>query len=279
MATHLPPVVTADWLAGQSTHSADSVTVVHVGTAMSGRDPHQAYLDSHLPDAQYVSLDDDLAGPPAPILGRHPLPSPSAFRDVLCLLGIGPDDTVVAYDDRNGAFASRLVWMLRVLGQRAALLDGGIDAWDGPLTSGPVESHTADRLIIDWPAEALADAGEVAEHIEQGGVVVDSREPARYAGEAEPIDAVAGHVPGAINLPFGDNLVDGRWRGAADLRNRFAALANDPGAIVYCGSGVTACHNALAIEAAGMPRPRLYIGSWSGWSTDPDRSIATGPSE
>ena len=282
MATQLSPVVTTDWLVRQvarSPESGDSVIVIHVGTAMSGRDPHQAYLDRHLPDARYVSLDDDLAGPPAPVVGRHPLPSPSAFRDVLCLLGIGPDDTVVAYDDRNGAFASRLVWMLRVLGQQAALLDGGIEAWDGPLASGPVESHTVDRLTIDWPAGAMADAGEVAEHIWQGGVVVDSREPARYAGEVEPIDAVAGHVPGALNLPFGDNLIAGQWRSAADLRNRFEALANDPDAIVYCGSGVTACHNALAIEAAGMPRPRLYIGSWSGWSTEPDRPIATGPSE
>ena len=274
----LPPVVTADWLTEQTTQApgpGDSVIVVHVGTTMTGHDPHQAYLDSHLPGARYVSLDDDLAGPPAPVAGRHPLPSAEDFRDVLCRIGVGPNDAVVAYDDRNGAFAARLVWMLRVLGQRAALLDGGAEAWDGPPASGPVSFETVHRLPIPWPADSLADAAEVSAHISQGGVVVDSREPARYAGEIEPIDAVAGHVPGAINLPFGDNLTDGRWNDTADLRHRFEQLANDPAAIVYCGSGVTACHNALAIEAAGLPRPRVYVGSWSGWSTDPDRPVAT----
>ena len=108
--------------------------------------------------------------------------------------------------------------------------------------------------------------------------MIDSRESARYAGEIEPIDAVAGHVPGAINLPFADNLIDGRWRGTANLHDRFGLLTSDPCAIVYCGSGVTACHNALAIEAAGLDRPRVYVGSWSGWSTDPSRPIATGDS-
>jgi thiosulfate/3-mercaptopyruvate sulfurtransferase len=277
--TQLPPVVGVDWLMQQATPasgSSDTVVVVHVGTTMSGHDPHQAYLDGHLPDARYVSLDDDLAGQPAPILGRHPLPSTQSFHDVLCRMGIGPDDAVVAYDDRNGAFAARLVWMLRVLGQPAALLDGGLDAWVGPLASEPVEFDVIDRPALPWPADAVADADAVAEHVSNGGVVIDSREAVRYAGELEPIDAVAGHVPGATNLPFGDNLIDGRWRNAAELRDRFESLIDDSQAIVYCGSGVTACHNALAVEAAGLPRPRVYVGSWSGWSTDPDRPIATG---
>lgn len=309
MAKQLPPVVTADWLAdhqaarrgssdgtnpgepGEADAGADAgadamptttvepVVVVHVGTTMTGHDPRQAYLDRHLPDARYVSLDDDLAGAPAPVAGRHPLPSPEAFASVLSRLGIGTDTAVVAYDDRNGPFAARLVWMLRVLGQPAALLDGGVGTWPGPLTSGPVEHATATRTPTPWPSTAVADADEVAEHIERGGIVVDSRDAARFAGEVEPIDMVAGHVPGAINLAFTDNLIEGRWRPVAELRTRFEPLTADPAAIVYCGSGVTACHNALAIEAAGLPRPRVYVASWSGWSTDPDRPIATGRPE
>ena len=290
MPSQLPPIVTVDWLVDELAHQhapdaaatahprAANLAIIHVGTTMTGRDPHQTYLDGHLPGARFVSLDDDLADPPAPIVGRHPLPAAASVHDLLARLGIDADTRVVAYDDRNGAFAARLIWMLRVLDQPAALLDSDRDAWPDPLTTGPTPDTPvpADRQHTDWPAGALADADTVAAHIETGGVVIDSREPARYRGEVEPIDAVAGHVPGAINLPFGDNLVDGRWRPASELATRFEALGDDPDAIVYCGSGVTACHNALAIEAAGLSRPRIYVGSWSGWSSDPDRPIATG---
>jgi len=275
MAEHLPPIVTVDWLADQQ---ESGLVIVHVGTTMTGHDPYQSYLDGHLPAARYVSLDDDLASPPAPIAGRHPLPSADAFRTVLSRLGIGTGIRVVAYDNRNGAFAARLVWMLRVIDQPATLLDGGLDAWPEPLATGPVDVAAVDRPTLHWPADAIADADAVASHVAAGGVVVDSREPARYAGEVEPIDRVAGHVPGAINLPFAANLLDGRWRPTSDLVERFAALGDDHAAVVYCGSGVTACHNALAVEAAGLPRPRVYVGSWSGWSTDPDRPIATSAS-
>jgi len=271
--------VSADWLTRHSTAASasdNSLVVVHVGTTMSGSDPHQAYLDGHIPGARYVSLDDDLADQPGPVVGRHPLPTAESFHRVLCRTGIGAADAVVATDDRNGAFAARLVWMLRILGQPAALLDGGLDAWAGPLASGPVAFDTIDRPALAWPTDAMADADAVVEHVSDGGMVIDSREAARYAGEIEPIDAVAGHVPGAVNLPFADNLIDGRWRDAAELRDRFDSLAEDPRAIVYCGSGVTACHNALAIEAAGLLRPRVYVGSWSGWSTDPNRPVAIG---
>ena len=292
MPAQLAPIVTVDWLVHElaQQHSTDAaaaahpqagnLAIVHVGTTMTGHDPYQTYLDGHLPGARFVSLNDDLADTPAPIVGRHPLPAAASVQDVLARLGISADTRVVAYDDRNGAFAARLVWMLRLLDQPAALLDGDRDAWPGALATGPAPDTPvpADRPNIDWPAGALADADTVAAHIATGGVVIDSREPARYRGEVEPIDAVAGHVPGAINLPFGDNLVDGRWRPASELATRFEALGDDPNAIVYCGSGVTACHNALAIEAAGLPRPRIYVGSWSGWSSDPDRPIATGSS-
>jgi thiosulfate/3-mercaptopyruvate sulfurtransferase len=279
MDPSLPPLISSQLLTDRlTTGGTDAPVIVHVGTTMVGSDPYAGYLDRRLPSARYTLLDDDLADPPAPIIGRHPLPSPAAFAAVLSRLGIAPGVPVVAYDDRNGAFAARLVWMLRIIGQPAALLDGGLDAWPGPLQSGPIEPNTPvlDRPSVPWPNEAIADADEVAAHIERGGAVIDSREPRRYAGDTEPIDAVAGHVPGAINMPFTDNLAAGRWLSANQLATRFARVGKDPRTIVYCGSGVTACHNALALESAGLPLPRVFIGSWSGWSTDPGRPVATG---
>lgn len=275
----LPPLISSRLLAEQVRASAaDAPVIVHVGTTMVGSDPHARYLDRHLPAARFASLDDDLADAPAPGIGRHPLPSAAAFAEVLGRLGIASGTPVVAYDDRNGAFAARLVWMLRIIGQPAALLDGGLDAWPSQFESGPVEAYepVLDRPAVPWPAEAIADADDVAAHIEHGGVVVDSREPLRYAGNVEPIDAVAGHIPGAINMPFTDNLADGQWLDAPQLAERFARLNRDPQTIVYCGSGVTACHNALAIESAGLRLPRVFVGSWSGWSSDSGRPVATG---
>lgn len=275
MSTEISPIVEADWLIGRRAAGAD-VVVVHVGTTMVDVDPRQRYLDQHIDGAVYVSLDDDLAGPPAGRAGRHPLPAPPAFRDVLERAGIGMDSEVVAYDDRNGAFAARLIWMLRIIGQPAALLDRGLDAWTADLERGDVATASVSRAVIDWPSDAVADADEVAAHVAAGGVVIDSRDADRYAGRIEPIDPIAGHVPGAINLPFAANLgADGAMLDAASLALRFAPLTSDAAPIVYCGSGVTACHNAVAIEAAGLSRPRVYVGSWSGWSNDPERPVAT----
>lgn len=253
----------------------DDVVVCHVGTTMTGTDPRAAFVERRLPGARYVSLDDDLAGSPGPVVGRHPLPEPDDFAAALGRLGIGPDDRVVAYDDRGGGFAARLVWMLRILGREASLLDGGSGAWPGPVESGePGPVEPVEVATLEWPAGALADADDVAGHLAAGGVVVDSREAARFRGEVEPIDPVAGHVPGAVNLPFAEAAVDGRLRPADELAERFTAVAADDDPIVHCGSGVTACYNALAIEAAGLPRPRVYVGSWSGWISDPARPTA-----
>jgi thiosulfate/3-mercaptopyruvate sulfurtransferase len=268
----LDPIVTADWLAGHLEH----VVVCDVRTTMATATPHGEYLTRHLPGALYVDLDADLADPPAPVLGRHPLPSAERFAGVLARLGIADDTKVVAYDVGPGGHASRLVWMLRAIGIDAGLLSGGLAGWTGPAESGEVLAAPVDRAPVPWPAGAIADADETAALLAAGGVVIDSREAPRYRGEIEPIDAVAGHVPGAINLPFAGNLVDGEFRPSGELTERFAGVASEPDAIVYCGSGVTACHNALAMEAAGLPRPRVYVGSWSGWSTDPDRPVATG---
>ncbi|WP_420452314.1 sulfurtransferase [Ilumatobacter sp.] len=268
------PIVTPEELVER----LDEVVVCHVGTTMGGVDPIGPYVERHVAGARFASLEDDLAAPAAPILGRHPLPSPESFATTLGRLGIAPVDPVVAYDDRGGAVAARLVWMLRIIGQDASLLDGGLDGWDGPTGSGrgaPRVPRRVEREPVPWPSAAIADADAVADHLDGGGVVIDSRDPARYRGEVEPLDAVAGHVPGAINVAFAGNLVDGRFRPAADLAARFAPVADDPRAIVSCGSGVSACHNALAMEAAGLRRPRVYVGSWSGWSSDPARPVAT----
>jgi thiosulfate/3-mercaptopyruvate sulfurtransferase len=276
----VPPIVDVAWLLDR--RAGDPALVVcHVGSTMTGPDPHQAYLTRHLPGARFVSLDDALAAPPSGTAGRHPLPSPSEFAASLAELGIGHDATAVAYDERGGALAGRLVWMLRILGERAALLDGGITAWEAAghaIDVDPATWEPTDRVAIDWPLDALADAIDVERHIAAGGVVVDSRDPARYAGELEPIDPVAGHIPGAVNLLFTDNLDnDSRFLPVEQLRARFApVVGDDERPIVYCGSGVTACHNALAMESAGFAMPRVYVGSWSGWTADPDRSIATG---
>jgi thiosulfate/3-mercaptopyruvate sulfurtransferase len=271
-----PPIVSTAWLAERLEHD---VVVCEVGSSMAGGDPEAKHRERHIPGARYVSLDTVLAAPPSTLGGRHPLPNADEFARNLGALGVGDDATVVAYDRRGGGgFAGRLVWMLRVIGQPAALLDGGLGGWDGPIESGPVTVDAVERAARPWPADAVADADDVAAHIEAGGVVVDSRDPARYAGEVEPIDAVAGHVPGAINLVYTDNLdAESRFRPAGELAERFAAVARDDDPIVYCGSGVTACHNVLVMEHLGLGRPRLYVGSWSAWSADPARPVATGP--
>ena len=266
----IEPIVSSHWL--QSNYALASVCDVRSGEA----DPRLGYLDGHLPGAALVDLDAVLAGPPAAIVGRHPLPDPAHFARALGALGIGNEATVVVYDEMGGAYAGRLVWMLRIIGQPAALLDGGRQAWKGLMDRGPVEIDPVDRDVIAWPKTALADSSDVADHLLDGGTVIDSRAPERYRGETEPLDNVAGHVPGAMNLPFVDNLDDaGYFLPTTELTTRFSAI-DDRDSIVYCGSGVTACHNALAMESAGHPLPRVYVGSWSGWSTEPGRIVAVG---
>ncbi|HUS42980.1 MAG TPA: sulfurtransferase [Ilumatobacteraceae bacterium] len=277
----IPPIVDVAWLRDRLPNDPDLI-VCHVGSTMAGPDPEQVYVNRHLPGARFVSLDDTLAAPPSGTAGRHPLPTPSDFASSLAELGIGHDAPVVAYDERGGALAGRLAWMLRILGQPAALLESGITGWEAAgetIDIEPVTWEPAQRTVIDWPLEALADAIDVERHLAAGGVVIDSRDPARYVGDLEPIDPVAGHIPGAFNLLFTDNLdSDSRFLSIAELHARFApVLGDDEQPIVYCGSGVTACHHALAMEHAGFPMPRVYVGSWSGWTADPDRPVATGP--
>jgi thiosulfate/3-mercaptopyruvate sulfurtransferase len=251
--------------------------------ALDGSDGWQNYLKGHIPGARYVSMDTVLADQPGPIVGRHPLPSPESFAKSLGSLGISHESTVVAYDAVGGRFAGRLVWMLRILGQNAALLDGGLQAWLDHRPSEPLETSPATwiectRNSLPWPTDQIVTADQVAEELAKGTLVVDARAPERYRGDVEPIDKKAGHIPGAMNLFLGGNYQDGGnyFKNRQQLTERFHEAGFDSNTICYCGSGVTACNNVLAAEAAGLPRPRVYVGSWSGWSSDESRPVATG---
>jgi thiosulfate/3-mercaptopyruvate sulfurtransferase len=243
----------------------------------------EAYAKSHLPGASFADLLDDLSGPIKPgVTGRHPLPAVDTFVSKLRAWGIGAASQVVAYDDAGGAFAARLWWLLRWLGHDAvAVLDGGFPAWTAesrPVTSDLVVQAPGD-FVPQRRSELLVRVEELAAPVSMTRKLFDARAPERYRGDVEPIDPIAGHIPGAENLPFADNLSNGRFRAPAELRQRFAAAldgASPERAIVYCGSGVTACHDVLAFAHAGLPLPRLYAGSWSEWITEPSRGVAKG---
>jgi thiosulfate/3-mercaptopyruvate sulfurtransferase len=238
-----------------------------------------AFATGHIDGAVLLVRDEVLTRPMGPGDGRHPLPSPEALAAALGALGIGLDTPVLAYDRQRGDHAAHLVHLLRILGQEAALLDGGLAAFTDPLATGPGPAPVpVERAPRPWPTEMLPDADRVAEHVAAGGVLIDARAPQRFRGETEPLDPVAGHIPGAVNAFYEDNLTaDGTFRDPDELRAAFAGLGASPDAIVYCGSGVTACHDLLAIERAGLGPARLYVGSWSQWCRDPDRPRATGP--
>lgn len=243
----------------------------------------RAYIQGHIPRARYAHLDRDLSGPRHAASGRHPLPDPDALAARLGSWGIGNDTQVVAYDDGAGAFAARLWWLLRWLGHAGvAVLDGGWKAWTAqhlPVTGGSVHGTSRPftrRAALSHPVDTafvatLSAAGK-------GGHLVDARAPARYAGYNEPIDKVAGHIPGAINIPFERNLNDqGTFRTAQQLRELYTPHLPPAGAhdlVAMCGSGVTACHTLLALEHAGLPGAKLYAGSWSEWIADPSRPVA-----
>ncbi|MFO1352387.1 MAG: sulfurtransferase [Gammaproteobacteria bacterium] len=241
----------------------------------------RAYRDGHIPGARYAHLDEHLSSPITPASGRHPLPDPARLAQVVGAWGIGEATQVVAYDDGPGQYAARLWWLLRWLGSaRCAVLDGGIGAWRAhgyPLTQDLPKP--APRIFPDRHDDRLWLTSEQTRLASERGepLLVDARAPVRYRGEQEPIYPVAGHVPNAINIPYEENLKNGRFLPAAALRARFqeALGGRAPNDVVhYCGSGVTACHNILAMEAAGLKGSRLYAGSWSEWIRDPARLVA-----
>jgi len=240
-----------------------------------------AYDAGHIPGAVYAHLDRDLSGPITPLTGRHPLPDPRHFAAALSRWGVAPDTQVIAYDADNGMYAARLWWMLRWVGHRsAAVLDGGFKAWTAARlpTSIEIPARSPTRFEAHPNRDMWLDAQQVQERVAQPDWrLLDARAPERYAGTVEPLDTVAGHVPGARNHPFTTNLcADGRLGAPQELRQRYqqsqAGVADDH-TIVMCGSGVTACHLLLALEVAGKPGARLYAGSWSEWIRDADRAI------
>jgi len=246
----------------------------------------RAFGEGTIPGALHANLDRDLSDPVIPgRTGRHPLPSREAFVATLGRWGIDAGTQVVAFDDMGGAFAARLWWMLRWVGHRAAaVLDGGIGAWTAagnPLAPGKPFAGKPTRFEPGPSLVASVTADEVLAAIDDPtAVVLDARAAERYRGENETSDPVAGHIAGARSAPFAGNLGQGsRFRSATELRQRFEerlATTAPEHAIVYCGSGVTACHDVLAMVHAGLPAPRLYVGSWSEWITDPSRPRATG---
>ena len=249
----------------------------------------QAFAAGHIPGAQYAHLERQLSGVQGPLTGRHPLPAPAALAATFGGFGIGAATQVVGYDQGSGAYAARLWWLLRWLGHRSvAVLNGGFAAWEraglpvsrAPGTAVPVRfsPRPADDMFVTTATlEHALERGEV----ERGEpLLVDARSAERFAGENETIDPIAGHIPGARNHPFAGNLdSDGRFLATAELRRRWLATLGGraPSALVaMCGSGVTACHNLLALEAAELPGARLYAGSWSEWIREPARPVARG---
>jgi thiosulfate/3-mercaptopyruvate sulfurtransferase len=245
-----------------------------------GRD---AYAQAHIPGAMFLHLDRDLSSPMTGMNGRHPLPAPEQLARRLAACGVDNDMQVVAYDDAGGMFATRLWWLMRWLGHdKVAVLDGGLRAW-GEAAQPLVDTVPMSRAGSFRPAltPLWVDAAYIERHLTQPGMIlIDARSPDRFRGENETLDPVGGHIPGAINRFFKDNLDgSGRFKTAPQLRDEFVPLlgaAPVTQVVHQCGSGVTACHNILAMELAGLHGSRLYPGSWSEWCANPSRPVATG---
>jgi thiosulfate/3-mercaptopyruvate sulfurtransferase len=281
----VPLIVSTDWL---EDHLADpGVRVVDVRWSLLERDKgHRAYLEAHVPGAVFLDVDRDLAAPRGEGPGRHPLPRAEAFAASASRAGIGADTHVVAYDFGDGSTAARLWWLLRSFGHdRVSVLDGGMARWigEGRRTESSVPTHPPAEFVPRPRAGMRIDADDVERmRTDPGTLLVDSRAPERYEGRTEPIDPVAGHVPGARNRPFASNVRaadDPRFKDTSRLREEFEQLGAGRAerVVCYCGSGVNACQNLLALELAGFGGGLLYEGSWSDWCSVPSRPVSTGP--
>jgi thiosulfate/3-mercaptopyruvate sulfurtransferase len=280
---HWRTLVSAEELAAQLA----STELVVVDCRFDLRDPgagERAYLAGHLPSAVYAHLDRDLSDTSRTGRGRHPLPEADAFCATISRWGITPRHQVVVYDANDGAHAARLWWMMRLLGhERVAVLDGGLAAW---VTRAYALEMTVPRIrpgryTARFDVRAMVSTAVIAARMASGsGKLIDARAGERFRGEIEPIDRVPGHIPGAVNRHFMNNLnTDGRFKSPGTLAEEFRALLGDSApaeALLMCGSGVTACHNLLAMEHAGLRGARVYPGSWSEWVSDPSRPIALG---
>lgn len=279
MLTLPGPIVGVDWLADHIGHP--ELRVADVRWALAAPPGLERYQSGHLPGAVFLDAEHELSSPgDGP--GRHPVPSAEKLARVLGKAGIGDEHVVVAYDDAGGSIAARLWWLFRHYGHdgRAAVLDGGIDTWTDerlPLVDEP-PAHPAATWTPGEPRDDLVGTSEVQDLLGGATLLFDARAPERYRGEVEPIDPRAGHIPGAASAPWADNLgPDGRFLPPARLRERYATLgAVDRPVVAYCGSSLTATHDLLALQVAGIDGGRLYEGSWSHWSSDPSRPIAVG---
>ena len=241
----------------------------------------RAYDTAHIPGARFVHLDEDLSGPRTGTNGRHPLPDPEKFRARLAALGMRNGMQAVAYDASGGFFAARLWWMLRWMGHiQVAVLDGGWDAWQQAGSQVTAQVPAIQTGVFNSAVRDISiDTAFIQKKLGLPQIkVINARSADRFRGENETLDPVGGHIPGAVNRFFKANLAaDGRFKTAADLRGEYAQLLGElpPAAVVHqCGSGVTACHNLLAMEIAGLAGSRLYPGSWSEWCSDPRRPVA-----
>lgn len=278
MTSGTPPIVDEAWvLAAQAAADGAGPVLADVRRYFDGRDGRAGFEERHIAGAVWVDLERDLADLDQPAsAGRHPLPTPEAFARAMGALGIGDDTAVVAYDDTGGMTAGRMVVMLRALGRRAALLDGGLAGWTGPTERGPARTPAPRRFTPrPWPARLLVTADEIGRAAATGGIVLDARSAERFRGQPSPLDTRPGHIPGARSAPWGAVLdpATGRFRSPGELVRHFQALGVESAGdvIASCGSGVSACANLLAMEHAGLGEARLFVPSWSGWSADPDR--------
>lgn len=266
-----------------ATLGRDDLVIVDCRFALGDPDSGEAaWRQAHIPGAMYAHLDRDLSDHARNNGGRHPWPDADAFTNTLGAWGITPMHQVVAYDSGDGAFAARLWFLLRALGhEHVAVLDGGFARWQAlalPLDAA-MPSPGVRRYAAQFDQARLFDAHAVQVHLAHGGLLVDARGGERFRGDVEPIDRTAGHVPGAVNRPYANNLVDGRFKSPERLQREFRDLLGAYRAqdmVAMCGSGVTACHHLLAMAHAGLPGAKLFTGSWSGWIEDPARPVATG---
>jgi thiosulfate/3-mercaptopyruvate sulfurtransferase len=289
MMSSVHPLISVSELAAVLDSDAPP-TLLDVRWKIGGPPGIDSYRAGHIPGAVFVDLDTALAGPPG-ARGRHPLPETADFEAAMRAAGVHADQRVVVCDGSDGTIAARAWWLLRYHGHRQVqVLDGGFRAWQEaglPVSTQDASPEASGDFTASPGHMAMVDAAGAAE-LAGSGILLDARAPARYRGETEPIDPVAGHIPGALSAPTAENVTGtGQFRPAEDLRARFSALgvefAADSGESAggqpvgaYCGSGVTAAHEVLALELAGSPAA-LYVGSWSGWIADPDRPVATGP--
>lgn len=273
--TSFGPLVDAEWLAQ---HRDDpDLALIDVRWYPTGRAGREGYFEGHIPGAVYVDLVSEITGSAGP--GRHPLPAPNQFQAAMRKAGISKTSLVVVYDDAGGSIASRLWFLLRLFGhEHVAVLDGGIGAWKGPLKQDAPVQAVGDFEVGAQSEEKVVDYERVSD-LPGEWLLMDARAQERYRGEVEPIDPKAGHIPGAVNAPWSENLgPDGRFLSASELRKLYEERGANHAAeiVVQCGSGVTACHDLLALELAGFPNAKLYEGSWSDWCSRPDSPVATG---